>query len=381
MAGLARRLGRGRGRLVAAGVAVLLVVVAGGFVRLQDSTDVVAYFSNTDGIYAGDEVRIQGVPVGRIDKIEPDGTRMRVEFHLDDDIAVPADAQAVIVAPSLVSSRYIQLAPRFEGGERMADGAVIPLERTSTPVEWDEIKGQVYDLSEALGPRGANKDGAISDVATSLAGALAGRGKTINQTIGDLSKAMRVLDEGADDAFSTVRNLQVFVSALAASDRQVELFIERLDGVAAMFASDRRLLRAALKDLSTAVEDVSAFVEENGDLTTQTIRRLGRTTQIVAKQEASLAQILHAGPLALENLTRIYREKQNAVSVNMAGANVNSPGKLLCGAVGGAAGTTGEDTEKLCSDLVGDLLDGLGGSREAQDLLATLLLLTSGGGS
>ena len=66
-----------------------------------------------------------GVQVGAVDKVTPSGTDVVVEMHYDDDIDVPADAKAVIVSPSIVGDRYIQLTPVYESGPKLADGAIL----------------------------------------------------------------------------------------------------------------------------------------------------------------------------------------------------------------------------------------------------------------
>jgi phospholipid/cholesterol/gamma-HCH transport system substrate-binding protein len=364
--------------LVLAAVAVLVVSV--GF-RDKERTDLVAWFPSTDGIYAGDEVRVLGVPVGKIDGIEPDGTRVKVTFHVDADVKVPKDAKAVIVAPSLVSSRYLQLTPRYDGGPVMADGATIQLEDTAVPVEWDEIKEQLNGLAEALGPRGANENGALSDLVDAGSEALDGQGATINQTIADLSNAVGVLDSGGDDAFAVVRNLQVFVSALARSDGQMKKFIQNLDAVSAMLVDDKELVRSALRNLSGAVTDVEGFIRTNRKGLDTAVTRLSDLVQVVNKQQGDLAQILHVAPNALENLTESYHESQNAVGVNLNAANIHSPGQLICGAVGGVVGADEAGAEKLCNNLLGDLLGKVVDNPQSQKLLDALLLLIAGGAS
>ena len=369
-----------RNRILVAVALIAALVLTVGF-RDRDRTDLVAYFPSTDGIYAGDEVRILGVPVGKIDDIATEKDRVRVEFHVDSDTKVPATAKAVIVAPSLVSSRYLQLTPRYESGKVMADGAEIPIERTAVPVEWDEIKEQLNGLAEALGPRGANKDGALSDLVAAGSKALDGQGETINTTIRDLSRAVSVLDEGGDDAFAIVRNLSVFASALAASDTQMKQFIQNLDAVSGVLGDDRELIRKALSTLSVAVKDVEKFVKDNRKGVNTSVTRLADVMQVVSDQQADLAQVLHAAPNALENLTKAYHEGQNAVGVNLNAANINSPGSLICGAVGGVTGRDEAGTEKLCDQLIGDLLQKVVDQPQSQALLNALMLLLAGGTS
>jgi phospholipid/cholesterol/gamma-HCH transport system substrate-binding protein len=356
---------------------ILVVVGTTGWNR-ADRTELVAYFASTDGIYAGDEVRVLGVPVGKIDDIETEDGKVRVEFHVDGDVEIPADAKAVIVAPSLVSSRYLQLTPRYEGGEHLADGATIPLDRTAVPVEWDEIKGQLNDLAVALGPQGANRDGALSEVVDATSGALRGQGRTINDTIANLAGAIGVLESGGDDAFSVVRNLQVFVAALGQSDVQLGEFAERLDTVSQLLADDKHLVRAAIRDLGKAVADVETFVRDHRGRLTKTMRGLTDVVSVVAEQQGDLAQILHVAPNALENLSESYHQRQNAVGVDLHGANIHTPGQLICGAIGGAAGTNAQGTDELCNRLLGNLLDQVAGSPQSQQLLTALLVLMGG---
>ena len=84
-----------------------------------------------------------GVRVGSIDKIEPAGDKMKVTFHYDSKYKVPANATATILNPSLVASRTIQLSPPYTGGPVMEDGAVIPIDRTQVPVEYDELRDSI----------------------------------------------------------------------------------------------------------------------------------------------------------------------------------------------------------------------------------------------
>ncbi|HUM00083.1 MAG TPA: MlaD family protein, partial [Mycobacterium sp.] len=137
-----------RNRLLA-GIAVVLIgllVAAAIFVLRQTlfkPTTITAYFTATTAIYPGDEVRVAGVKVGTIASIEPVGTQAKMTMHVDRDVPIPADAKAVIVAQNLVAQRYVQLTPAYRAtGPKMADGAVIPLDRTAVPVEWDEVKAQ-----------------------------------------------------------------------------------------------------------------------------------------------------------------------------------------------------------------------------------------------
>src|ERR1700754_2608305 len=111
--------------------AALAVLVAGGLylVLRPPSRMITAYFTSATGVFEDNAVRVLGVPVGDIVEVAPEGTRVRVELRIDDpDVKLPADALAVVVSPSLVTGRYVQLAPTYSDGPELQSGAVIPLE-------------------------------------------------------------------------------------------------------------------------------------------------------------------------------------------------------------------------------------------------------------
>ncbi|MEH3138292.1 MAG: MlaD family protein, partial [Mycolicibacterium neoaurum] len=91
---------------------------------------IVAYFPTAVGLYPGDDVRVVGVPVGRIDSIQPRANDVKITMTVQDDVRVPADARAIIIAPNLVSARFIQLTPAYTEGDTLASGAEIGMDRT-----------------------------------------------------------------------------------------------------------------------------------------------------------------------------------------------------------------------------------------------------------
>src|SRR6516165_11062226 len=209
--------------VVATSVVVLAIitgVVGWQLYRRLTTTTVVACFPEALALYPGDRVQIMGVGVGAIDKIEPAGDKMKVTFHYSNKYKVPADAQALILNPTLVASRLIQLEPPYRGGPVLADNAVIPEERTQVPTEWDELRNTISNIISKLGPTPEQPKGPFGDVIESYANGLAGKGKQFNTTLDNLSRALTALNEGRGDFFAVVRSLALFVNALHQDDRQ-----------------------------------------------------------------------------------------------------------------------------------------------------------------
>ena len=176
--------------IAAIALAVALVAGAVFLVRqvLFGPNTITAYFPTATAIYPGDEVRVSGVKVGKIDAITPEGTQAKMTLKVDRDVPVPADAKAVIVAQNLVAARYVQLTPAYRkgAGPTMADGAVIPSDRTAVPVEWDEVKTQLNRLANELGPQAGVSDTSVSRFVDSAANALGGNGEKLRQTLAQL---------------------------------------------------------------------------------------------------------------------------------------------------------------------------------------------------
>ena len=147
-----------KGRYKSAIAAVLAVVFIGGvvtLVRTEDQHDrihLTAYFANSNGLYSGDEIRILGLPVGKIDRIEPQPSQAKITFWVDRKFKIPANVNAAIIAPSLVAVRAIQLTPAYTGGPAISNDAVIPQQRTAVPVEWDDLRDQLQRLTDTLQP-------------------------------------------------------------------------------------------------------------------------------------------------------------------------------------------------------------------------------------
>ena len=102
--------------VVALVVSALVAFVFGG----NDQRTLTADFPRTVSLYVGSDVRVLGVPVGKIDSVTPSGTDVIVKMHYDANVQIPANAKAVIVSPSIVGDRFVQLTPAYTGGAVLA---------------------------------------------------------------------------------------------------------------------------------------------------------------------------------------------------------------------------------------------------------------------
>jgi phospholipid/cholesterol/gamma-HCH transport system substrate-binding protein len=326
-----RRLGSGviAAVVVVAIIAALIIVATTGGAKQNKLT---AYFTKTIGLYTGNDVRLMGVKIGHIDSITPDGPVVKVVMSYDSKVKVPADAQAVVFAPSIVSDRYIQLTGPgdtlktqiYSGGPTLANDAVLgctPQQaqaaqgaatqpacagQTSVPLELDAIFGSINKLDVALGPNGANKKGALSELLKVGAANLKGNGAAFNRALSEFSQAISTLAGSRGDLFGTVSNLQKFTSTLAQDNGGVRQLNTNLATVGTQLAAERKDLGGALSNLASALTAVNTFVAQNRTNLTGDIHGLATVTNVLTKEKEAITQFTDLAPLALSDLSLSY---------------------------------------------------------------------------
>ena len=290
-----------------------------------------AHFARTVGLYKHSDVRILGVRVGEVTSIKPEGRTVRVEMTYDGKYKLPADAKALVVSPSIVSDRYVQITPVWKGGEALPASFDLPADRTAVPVELDQIYSALDQLNQDIGPNGANKNGALSDLLHVGAQNLKGNGELLNSTLRDLSQAVGTLSTSREDLFSTVDNLQNFTTTLANSDRTVRQFNTDLAQVAGELSGERQDLATAIRELSVALGEVASFVRDNKTNLTSNVKDLASVTSVLVKQKRALEEFIDNSAVALTNLQLAYNPKSGTLDTRDDSGATTTPQGVLCG--------------------------------------------------
>lgn len=336
--------------LVAFVVAALVLAAAVAFINRGGKNTFTADFTVANSLYKGSLVKVIGVPVGTVKKIEPKGDVVRVTIEVKDDVKIPKDAKALIISPAIVGDRFVQIAPAFTGGATMADGDHFDSEHTQVPIELDDAFKAFDDLSVALGPEGANKDGSLSRLIEGSASALKGQGEQLNQTIQNFSKLSSTLSGNREELFSSVREVSGFVSMLRRNDAVVRDFNSNTAALASLLADERGDLAATIKALAAALIDVRGLLDENRSSLRTNIDNLVGVTETLGNRRAELNDAWKSAPTALVNVALAYNGRFGSLD-----ARTN----ILDGLLGGFGG-------------LGEVLTGLLGAGGAGELLEIL---------
>jgi len=264
---------------------------------------VTAYFADSAGLFVGNDVGVLGVPVGKVTDIEPEGDRVKVTLEIDADRAVPADAGALVVARSVATDRYVELAPVYDGGEKLADGAEIGLDRTDSPVDFDEVLETINDF--ATGIAGSKKTTrALKRFIESGADALEGNGGLFNTSTRELAQAVSTLSGQRKDFAGTIVSLDILVGTIAENDETVRAFIDQVAEASSLLADERNNFRKALRALDRAVTVVAEFAVDNRDEVVDTFDNTTKVFRTMLSKRTELTEVLRVMPVAMENLMR-----------------------------------------------------------------------------
>lgn len=351
---------------VLAGVVVILLAAATLLFlnRDDDLHHLTVDFEQTNSVYKGSEVKILGVAVGKVESLSPRGDVVRVTISYDGKQRLPADVTAVVVSPSIVGDRFIQLAPAYTGGPALQKDAHLPVDRTAVPIELDAVYQSLDDLSVALGPEGANKDGSLSRLVDGSAEQLKGQGAQLNETIKNFGKLSTTLSNNSDELFGGLREVDQFVRLLKTNDTAVRSFNDSTAQVSTVLEGEREDLAATLEALGKALVDVNALVKENRGALRDNVDNIASLAAVLAKHKSELEEIAVNAPTALTNVALAYNGRTGTLDTRadlpeiVTGA-LDSPATLLCNLLGETV-----DDGGLCSTLSG-LLAGLGLPRTA----------------
>ncbi|QLY32399.1 MCE family protein [Nocardia huaxiensis] len=279
---------------------------------LGDRMRISADFESVAGMYAGNEVAVLGVPVGTVDSVTPKGTYVQVVMSIDRGVKVPADAIAALVNPQLITNRHVELAPAYTGGDALADGAHIPLQRTRVPVELDRILANFDQLGAAL--KGDNETGPMASRV--LFPLLNGNGDRLRETLDALSSAFELSLANKDQIANTIIKLNEVTQVIATNDQTVRDFSGRLTELVNLMGEQAPGLQAVLAQLDAFVTNTATLVGENKDQLAGALTRFVTITEQMRANARGLTEIVDVGPLMFQNLANATSKEHQALRLH-----------------------------------------------------------------
>ena len=276
---------------------------------IKGTSDYSAYFAEAGGIKPGSDVRVSGLSVGRVSDIRLAGTKVLVDFTVDDGVELGDRTEAAIKTETVLGTKFLQLISRGDGTLT----GTIPIERTTSP----------YDLTGALGDLTTT----ISALdTTQLSSALTTLAETFKDTPGDLKMALEGVARFSDTLNARDAQLR---NLLADANKVTAVLAKRSDQIAGLVANANALLAELLaqrnsvdtlmNNLTAVSQQISGLVNDNRTQLKPAVdklngvlgildsrkRELQRTLYLLRRYAMSFGEVLGSGPFFKASLVNL----------------------------------------------------------------------------
>ncbi len=247
-----------------------------------------AEFSEIGGLKSGNEVRVAGVPVGKVRDIELDGNKVKVTFKVDKGTRLGRETAAEIRIRTRLGAQFLALQP--SGSGRLEKGGTIPESRTTPPydvvqafsdlsttteaLDVDQISQALETLSDVAAQTPEEFRGAIRGV-SDLSRNLAARDEQINTLLNNLKKVTGVINARDDQLVALVKDSSVLFDAISARREAIHRLLVSTQEISAQ--------------LTGLVKDTEADLQP-------ALRQLRTVTTMLARNEQSLDRALTVMP-------------------------------------------------------------------------------------
>lgn len=254
-----------------------------------------ASFAESGGLKANDEVRIAGVRVGKVEKVQLDGDHVKVTFRIESDSGFGKDTRAEIKVKTLLGAMYLGLVPA--GAGQLEEGSEIPVERTSSPYDVVEAFSGLAETSERIDTdRLAESLTTLADLTRNtpeefraalsgvsrLSADIAARDEQINTLLKNLERVTTVLDERDQDIVGLMKHSDVLFRALVQRRESVHALLESTSVMSKELTILVRQSRADLKPALEHLRNVVAVLNKNEDNLDNSLRLMAPFYRVFA---------------------------------------------------------------------------------------------------
>ena len=256
--------------LVVTGAATALLMMTMANIQIGGTNTYKAVFTDATGVTKGDDVRIAGVSVGSVKKVDIiDRDKAVVTFSVRSTTPLTMNTHAQLRFRNLVGQRYLNLYKSGDGSSAMIkDGTTIPLSRTQDALDLTTLLNGFKPVFQALSPADTNKlafelvqtlqgeSGNVENLlarTSSLTRTLAGRDQLIGDVVTNLSKVLDTIGSRDQQLTDTIDTLQQFVTGLK-DDRGA--ILSSIDSISALSTETSNLLVEGRPDLAADVKEL-----------------------------------------------------------------------------------------------------------------------------
>ncbi|MGW3623048.1 MCE family protein [Streptomyces sp. NPDC000880] len=239
-----------------------------------------AAFSEAGGLKPGDEVRIAGVKVGKVDEVDLDGDHVKVTFRVKGDPQFGTSTGAAIRIKTILGAKYLAVQPK--GAGQLRPGSEIPLNRTVPAYDvvtaFSDLtttteKVDTDQLAKALDTISGTFKDSPADVQASIKGL-----SRISRTVASRDEALRELLDHANGV----------TGVLSERSGDFSRVIKDGDKLFQEISRRRAAIHALLKSSAALGIQLSGLVEDNRKEIGPALKGLNTVVSMLERNQASL---------------------------------------------------------------------------------------------
>lgn len=244
------------------GAACALAFAVGELRLLERGYEMSGAFADTGGLKDGDDVRVAGVRVGRVLKVEPDFSQGHVviTWRVDAKVKLGLNTRADIQTATLLGGRYLKLSGPVPADGPFLDGLPkekrrIPLDRTTVPFTVTDAVKNATDLTRRLDHK------AIDQVLRSISEIDSPSAAKLRQMLENFRALATALNESAPRIERLIKASKEVSGTLAAKDKQLEQLITHSQKLLTTLVQRRRELAAAISEGGRTAQSLARVLE------------------------------------------------------------------------------------------------------------------------
>ncbi len=280
-------------------IATGFLVVTIGNISFASSKQYKAVFSDATGVVKGDDVRVAGVKVGNVEKVEVvDRTHALVTFKVVKDQQLTDSTNATVRYRNLVGQRYIALSQGVGGPSVLADGATIPLSRTRPALDLTVLFNGFKPLFEALSPADINK------LSYEIVTVFQGEGGTLESLLSHTASVTSTLASRDQVIGSLITNLNDVMVTIGNRDAQLSDLLVKLRQFVSGLSQDRQAILGSLDSISGLAVQTSGLVTGIRPSLTTDVKQLNKVAGNLDRNKAEIDRALQVLPIKLNKVGR-----------------------------------------------------------------------------
>jgi phospholipid/cholesterol/gamma-HCH transport system substrate-binding protein len=288
---------------------------------------VTAYFHEAVALYPHSKVKVMGVSAGTVERVAVDGSRVRVDMRINNDVPLPTHISATIDALTIIGERNIILSPPWRpGDDKVPNHFVIPLDHTTTPVEPDDALKAITDLAHAIDPA------VVTGLITNGANAFGGHAQSFNDLLGGTATLSQQLAQQDDQIIQTAKNLHQLAGTLDTRQQQLGHVIDGFSQATGTLADERAVISSILAGANQLVSAGTSLLAEYKGTLPGDIANLARLGLTLQANVGVFSQLIGSFPAVAQGLLNAYNTTTRTIQL---GANLDpSIAGILDGTLG-----------------------------------------------